>query len=123
MGEGHHGWAAAEWILLLRNLLFCEKGDSLCLTPLLSSKDLKPGNTFSARSAPSYFGTVSFKLYADRKELRLELGEEMEAVSANQVLWHLPFMPSKVIIDDKTIPGATSPVKLSSGVSKAVALS
>ena len=122
MGEGHHGWAAAEWILLLRNLLFYERGDSLCLTPLLSSKDLKPGNTFSVRSAPSYFGTVSFKLYADKKELLLELGEEMEAVSAKQVLWHLPFMPSRVVVDGKGIPGAVSPVVLPSRVSKAVAV-
>jgi len=121
MGEGHHGWAAAEWILLLRNLLFCEKGERLCLTPLLGAKDLKPGNTFSVRSAPSYFGTVSFKLYADKRELLLEVGEEMETVSA-KVLWHLPFAPSKVTIDGKVIPKATSVVQLPIGALRIVAL-
>jgi hypothetical protein len=113
---------AAEWILLLRNLLFYERGDRLCMTPLLSSKDLKLGNTFSVRSAPSYFGTVSFKLYADKKELLLEPGEEMEAVSANQVLWHLPFTPSKVSIDGKVFPKATSVVQLPVGALRIVAL-
>ena len=122
MGEGHHGWAAAEWMLLLRNLLFYEQGDSLSLTPLISSNDLKPGNTFSVRSAPSYFGTASFKLYADKKELLLELGEEMETVSANEILWHLPFMPSKVTIDGKVFPKATPVVQLPIGVSRIVAL-
>jgi len=122
MGEGHHGWAAAEWILLLRNLLFHERGDRLCLTPLLRSQDLQPGDTFSARAAPSQFGTVSFKLFADKKELVLELGDEMEAVSAKQVLWHLPFKPSRVILDGKVTPGADPPVVLPHKVSKAVAV-
>lgn len=122
MGEGHHGWAAAEWILLLRNLLFYERGDNLHLTPLVSHKDLKPGNTFSVRSAPSYFGTINFKLFADKKELLLELGDEMDVVTAREILWHLPFTPSKVIIDDKVVPAASSPVELPCGVSKAVAL-
>ena len=122
MGEGHHGWAAAEWILLLRNLLFHERGDRLCLTPLLSPKDLMPGNTFLVRSAPSYFGTVSFKIYADKKELLLELGEEMEGISANQLLWHLPFMPSKVTIDGKPFPKATAVVQLPIGALRIVAL-
>ena len=122
MGEGHHGWAAAEWVLLLRNLLFYERGDSLCLTPLVSSNDLKPGNTFSVRSAPSYFGAASFKLYADKKELLLELGEEMETASAKEILWHVPFAPSKVTIDGKVFPKATPVVQVPIGASRIVAM-
>jgi hypothetical protein len=122
MGEGHHGWAAAERMLLLRNLLFYERGDKLSLTPLISSNDLKPGNTFSVRSAPSYFGTASFKLYADKKELLLELGEEMETVSAKEILWHLPFAPSRVTIDGKVFPKATPVVQVPIGASRIVAL-
>jgi hypothetical protein len=122
MGEGHHGWAAAEWILLLRNLLFYERGDNLCLTPLMNPKDLEPGNTLTVRSAPSYFGTVSFKVFADKKELLLEPGDEMEVVSANQVLWHLPFMPGKVTIDGKVLPKAPRVVPLPIGASRIVAL-
>ena len=121
MGEGHHGWAAAEWILLLRNLLFHEQGDHLNLTPLLNSKLLKPGNTFSARSAPSHFGTVSFKLFADKKELLLELGEEMECLTAKDLVWHLPFTPSQISIDGKMRPNATSVVPLPLTASRVVA--
>jgi hypothetical protein len=73
-------------------------------------------------AAPSNFGTVSFKLFADKKELLLELGDEMEAVNAKQVLWHLPFKPSRVIVDGKVTPGAASPVVLPHRVSKAVAV-
>ena len=43
MGEGHHGWATAEWILLLRNLLFFEEAENLCLTRLLVVDDLEVG--------------------------------------------------------------------------------
>src|SRR5262245_18368702 len=122
MGEGHHGWAAAEWILLLRNLLFYEKGQQLRLTPLLRAKDLEPGNTFSARNAPSHFGTVSFKLYADRKDMQLELGEEMESITAKEISWHLHFTPSKVTIDGKVLPKASSTIPLPVGVSRVVAV-
>src|SRR5262245_4402669 len=122
MGEGHHGWAAAEWILLLRNLLLREEGDRLSLTPLLNPKHLEPGSTFSARSAPSHFGTVSFKLYANKKELLLELGEEMETVSAKELTWHLPFTPSQVIVDGKVTANVTSVIQLPFRASTIVAL-
>ena len=29
MGDGQHGWAAAEWILMIRNLFVREEGDRL----------------------------------------------------------------------------------------------
>jgi GH15 family glucan-1,4-alpha-glucosidase len=122
MGEGHHGWAAAEWILLLRNLLFTEMDRHLQLTPLLRPKDLQPGHTFSVRAAPSYFGTVSFKIYPNKKDVLLELGEEMEAMTAEEVSWHLPFTPSKVTIDGKVLPKATPVVRFAPGVSRVVAL-
>ena len=38
----------------------------------------------------------------------MELGEEMETVSAKEMLWHLPFAPSKVTIDGKVVPRASS---------------
>jgi hypothetical protein len=31
MGDGQHGWAAAEWILMIRNLFVREEGNALVL--------------------------------------------------------------------------------------------
>ena len=35
MGDGHHGWAAADWISVVRNGLLFEEGSHLVLTPAL----------------------------------------------------------------------------------------
>jgi len=42
----------------------------------------------------------------------LELGDETEAMIWNQLLRHLLFSSSKVIIDGKVVPRATSVVQL-----------
>jgi hypothetical protein len=31
MGDGQHGWAAAEWLMMMRNLFVREEGDSLII--------------------------------------------------------------------------------------------
>jgi hypothetical protein len=120
MGEGHHGWATAEWILLLRNLLFFEEAENLCLTRLLRVDDLERGNTFSVRSAPSYFGKVSFKIFADKREVWLELGEDVQLATAKQLIWHLPFKPAKIFIDGQISPLVTTEIRISPKNSKVV---
>jgi hypothetical protein len=120
MGEGHHGWATAEWILLLRNLLFFEDGKDLCLTRLLLSDHIECGNTFSVRSAPSYFGKISFKIFADKKEVWLELGEDVQIATPQQLIWHLPFKPVKTFIDGQISPLVTTEIRISPKNSKVV---
>jgi hypothetical protein len=122
MGEGHHGWATAEWILLLRNLLFFEQAETLCLTRLLLTDQLEWGNTFSVRSAPSYFGKISFKISADKKEVWLELGEEVQFATPKQLIWHLPFKPVKIFIDGQTSSPMTTEICISPKNSKVVAV-
>jgi hypothetical protein len=120
MGEGHHGWATAEWLLLLRNLLFLEERENLCVTRLLLPDHLKCGNTFSVRSAPSYFGRVSFKILADKKEVWLELGEELQLSTAKHLIWHLPFRPQKTFIDGQISPMVTTAIRITPKTSKVV---
>jgi len=122
MGEGHHGWATAEWILLLRNLLFFEEGENLRLTRLLLVDDLECGNTFSVRSAPSYFGKVSFKISADKKEVWLELGEEVQLATPKQMIWNLPFKPAKTFIDGQNSPVLATEIRISPKNSKVVVM-
>lgn len=63
VGDGHHGWAAADFIMLVRNILFKEEDSSiLALTPGMSAKWLKKGNKVAVDNAPTYFGELSFKI-------------------------------------------------------------
>jgi hypothetical protein len=104
MGEGHHGWAAAEWILLLRNLLFYEKGKNLLVTPLLRESDLKPGNVFTITNAPSSFGRITTTVFAGKKEVVLELANDYELAEPKAIHWKLPFEPVSVSVDDEPYP-------------------
>ena len=31
MGDGHYGWAAAEWLMMIRNLFVREEGDTIVI--------------------------------------------------------------------------------------------
>lgn len=62
MGDGHHGWAAADFLHLVRNLLFYEDGDTLVLTPMVPPEWLLDGKSVSVKNAPSHFGRIGFRL-------------------------------------------------------------
>jgi hypothetical protein len=65
MGDGQHGWAAAEWIMMMRNLFIREEGDTLVLgsgifprwleqqVPLSFGPTLVPGGAVIVTFIPS----------------------------------------------------------------------
>ena len=57
-----HGWWAAEYVTLLRNMLLREEGNGVVLMSALSPSWLKPGQVVAVRDAPTAFGTVAFTL-------------------------------------------------------------
>lgn len=89
MGDGHHGWAAAEWLLLLRNMVVHEHGDVLQITRLLPAEWCKPKERVSILNAPTYFGLVA---------AAVEFGEKTETLTIHaqwreaprEIHWFLP---------------------------------
>jgi hypothetical protein len=57
-----HGWFAAEYRTLLRNMLVREEGDQLHLLSVVSPEWMGKGKTISVSNVPTSFGTVGFKL-------------------------------------------------------------
>jgi hypothetical protein len=57
-----HGWWAAEYVTLLRNMLVREEGNGLVLMSAISPSWLKSGRVVAVREAPTTFGTVAFSL-------------------------------------------------------------
>ena len=57
-----HGWFAAEYVALLRNMLVREEGGALVLMSALSPSWLRPGEEVAVRSAPTTRGRVSYVL-------------------------------------------------------------
>lgn len=62
MGDIAHGWAAAEFVMLLRDILFFEAdedgGRHIFLAPGVLPHWLGDGETVSVRAAPTIFGGV-----------------------------------------------------------------
>jgi hypothetical protein len=73
MGDGQHGWAAAEWVMMMRNLFVREEGDKLILGSgvfpewLESEEKLRFGPTLTP------YGRVSVTLRPGRDKLALQV--------------------------------------------------
>jgi hypothetical protein len=59
MGDGQHVWAAAEWVLMLRNCFVREEGEGLVLCSGIPERWLTRGQPIRFGPAPTSFGPVS----------------------------------------------------------------
>jgi hypothetical protein len=85
MGDGHHGWAAADFLSFVRNMLVREVGEvgevgalgsaepALALCSMIS--DEWSGKGIEVHDAPTHFGKVSFAVrwHGDRPALLWEV--------------------------------------------------
>src|SRR3954470_12974731 len=62
MGDGHHGWAAADFLSFVRNMLVREVGDTSA--PALALCSMLPdewwGRGLEVHDAPTHFGRLSY---------------------------------------------------------------
>ncbi len=59
MGDGHHGWAAAEWILMLANMFVREENGFLILGSGVFPEWFDSGQKFSFGPTPTEHGNIS----------------------------------------------------------------
>ena len=73
MGDGHHGWAAADFVSFVRNLLVREVPGGLALCSMLPDAWL--GQALEVHDAPTHAGVLSFALrwHDDRPALLWDL--------------------------------------------------
>lgn len=62
MGDGHHAWASAEWVLMIRNMFVREEGDRLVLASGVLPEWLEDGSPVSFGPAPTSFGDVKVEV-------------------------------------------------------------
>lgn len=96
MGDGHHGWAAAEWLLLMRNLVIHEHGDVLQVTRLLPSEWCRPGQRIAIRKAPTFFGVVSAIVEFSKGQETLLLKAQWRT-PPREIRWYLPAEGRRVV--------------------------
>lgn len=73
MGDGHHVWASAEWVLMIRNLFVREEGDELRLCEGVPRRWLDAGKPIRFGPAPTPYGAISLAILPeDDSRWRLE---------------------------------------------------
>ena len=85
-----HGWFAADYIALLRNMLAQGEGQKLHLLPVLSPAWSRPGETLGLRDAPTRFGMVNMQAHFSSGGMDLKLDNHFQHAPAAMVL-HLPW--------------------------------
>lgn len=90
-----HGWFAAKYCAVLRNMLVREQGDELHLFSCLSPEWLKPGDRVAFRDAPTDFGRISARLDARADGATIRLRPRFSHPPARLIV-HLPWFVSQV---------------------------
>lgn len=62
MGDGQHVWAAAEWLLMVRNCFVREEAERLVLAAGIAPGWLAKGQTLSFGPAPTAFGPITIEI-------------------------------------------------------------
>jgi len=120
MGDGMHLWAAADWLLTLRDLLLFEDGDRLVLTPAPLYDWFEWGNHFEVNDAPTHFGMVSFRVEGREGDVVLNVDAAWRQAPL-KIEWNLPFPIGEALVDGKPVnvndtrilvPGGTREVRV-----------
>ncbi len=71
MGDGHHAWASAEWVLMIRSLFLIEEEDSLILCAGIPRKWLDQGSPLRFGPTPTRFGTVTVHVRPEKGRVKV----------------------------------------------------
>lgn len=117
-----HGWFAAKFRTLVRDMMLREQGADLHLLSAISPAWVKPGAEIKVERAPTNFGQVNFTLAFTANGATLSLSPQFTEAPARTIL-HLPWFmdTTKVTIDGRpasikdgevVLPAATRKVEL-----------
>lgn len=109
-----HGWFAAAYIALVRNMLVREQGSELHLLSVLSPSWAKPGDKIELKDAPTEFGNVGFRAAFRSEGLTLDLHLDLQT-KPDRIVLHLPWFITarNARVDGRAIPIDGSQLQLS----------
>jgi hypothetical protein len=120
MGDGHHGWTAADWVSIVRNALLFEEDKHLVLTPALPADWTFESLSLQVDNAPTYFGDVGYTLafgdHAATLVIRADWREPPDYVE-----WNLPFALKNAGGDRAGVELVDNRVRIPGDVRKVVA--
>ncbi len=121
MGDGHHGWAAADFLIAIRNALLFEEGDHLVITPILPEEWTVENNVIKVEDAPTYFGQLSYTIaFGERTGTLVVDGDWRKA--PDYIEWDLPFALREAGGDVQGVEIVGNSVRLPRGVERVVVM-
>jgi hypothetical protein len=118
MGDGHHGWAAADFVLAVRNALLFEEDNHLVVTPILPKEWMTENSVIKVENAATYFGKVSFTIaLGERTGTLVVRGDWRQA--PEYIEWDLPSAPREAGEGAQIIGNS---VRLSRGAERVVVI-
>jgi hypothetical protein len=82
MGDGQHVWAAAEWIMMMRNCFVREEANALVIGSGLRNEWIERGETFGIERSLTPFGEVSVEFTPrSANELKLNIDAKWHATA------------------------------------------
>jgi hypothetical protein len=118
MGDGHHGWAAADVLTFVRNLLVRDTVDGIALCSMLPDDWL--GQGIEVHDAPTHRGKLSYAVrwHGDRPALLWELVPHAGVTSARftapglDPAWSSDALAGEALLAPVAPPGQVSAVSL-----------
>lgn len=93
MGDGHHVWASAEWVVMQRNCFVREEGDGLVLGAGIFPAWLSQPKPLSFGPTPTPFGPVSVRIIPENEQVTVIWQGEWRA-RAPRISVCLPHFPT-----------------------------
>jgi hypothetical protein len=108
MGDGHHIWASAEWIMMIRNCFVREEGDRLILCAGIPPRWLDQNQPITFGPAPTTFGTVLISVIPQsEKPPEVTWKGAWHTANAPVVEIHLPGFTAVVVTPQQTRQSVT----------------
>ena len=85
-----HGWFAADYVALLRNMLVREQGDNLHLLSAVSPDWTRPGDTIQVSNAPTEFGPIAMTCQFTTTGMHMQLNTHFQQRPAHIII-HIPW--------------------------------
>ncbi len=86
MGDGQHGWAAADWVMMIRNMFLIEEGDTLVLGAGIPDHWRQAGQKCSLGPSPSRFGDVTVEITSTEDETSVQWKADWRRTPAEVVV-------------------------------------
>jgi len=101
MGDGQHGWAAAEWVMMIRNLFVREEGKGLILGSGVLPRWLDNGRSVGFGPTLTPFGSVRVALCPEPRGVFLNIDAIWHNDSPPRLEIHVPGFQKEQITDAK----------------------